>query len=57
MIPKTMSVQEVCDVLKVHRKTLMRWEKEGKIPYTQVGHKHLYLENDIEKIIYERYRK
>ncbi len=54
---KTMKSEEVCEVLQITRKTLQKWERQGKIPFTQIGHRHLYLVEDIEKIIYDNYRR
>ena len=57
MIPETMTSEDVCVAFNITRKTLQRWEKDGKIPYAKVGRKKIYLAEDIERIIYEKYRR
>lgn len=57
MIPETMTSEDVCVAFNITRKTLQRWEKQGKVPYTQIGRRHIYLADDIEKLIYEKYKK
>lgn len=54
---KTLTTAEVCEVLRIHPKTLRRWEKEGKVKFAVVGKKHLFLEDDIDAIIYASYKK
>lgn len=57
MVPETMTSADVCAAFNITRKTLERWEKDGKIPFAKVGRKKIYLAEDIEKIIYEKYRR
>ena len=57
MVPETMTSADVCVAFNITRKTLERWEKDGKIPFTRVGRKKIYLAEDIERIIFEKYRR
>ena len=57
MVPETMTSADVCVAFNITRKTLERWEKDGKVPFTRIGRKKIYLAEDIERIIYEKYRR
>lgn len=57
VLVKTLTSTEVCEALRIHPKTLRKWEKEGKIKFAQIGRKHLFLEDDINELIYAAYRK
>ena len=48
---------ELSERLKISRRALQEYRKEGKIPYYQIGAKILYKESDIEKLLKSSYRK
>lgn len=48
---------ELSERLKISRRALQEYRKEGKIPYYQIGAKILYKESDIEKMLKSSYRK
>ena len=47
---------ELSEMLKLTKRTLLKYRNCGKIPYYQIGGKILYRENDIEKLLYENRR-
>jgi len=57
MLVETVTSDKVCEALHITPKTLIRMEKEGKIPFSKVGRKKIYLAEDINRLIYEKYRK
>lgn len=48
---------ELSERLKISRRTLQYYRREGRIPYYQIGTKILYKESDIEKMLKDSYRK
>ncbi|WP_352406133.1 helix-turn-helix domain-containing protein [Petrimonas sp.] len=49
--------KELSERLKISRRALQDYRREGKIPYYQIGGKVLYKESDIEKMLKDSYRK
>ena len=49
--------KELSERLKVSRRTLQQYRKEGRIPYILLGGKVLYKESDIARILREGYRE
>lgn len=49
--------KELSERLKISRRALQDYRREGKIPYYQIGTKVLYKESDIEKMLKDSYRK
>ena len=47
---KYLSVDEVCEVLKVSSNTLWRWNKNGYLKPNKVGRKSVYLLSDIDRL-------
>lgn len=43
--------QEVCQLLKVSKRTLQSYRDNGTIAYSQIGYKCYYKKTDIEKLI------
>lgn len=48
-IPKLLTLQEACDILKVHPNTLRQWDKNGILPAIRIGTKRVrrYQKEDI----------
>ncbi len=48
-VPEIMTLQEVCDLLKVHPNTLRQWDKNGTLPAIRIGTKRVrrYRKKDI----------
>jgi excisionase family DNA binding protein len=40
-IPKLLTLQEACDILKVHPNTLRQWDKNGILPAIRIGTKRV----------------
>jgi excisionase family DNA binding protein len=47
------STEELADKLKVHRQTIWRWCKEGKLKPKKIGRKNLFKESDIKSLLGE----
>lgn len=47
---KYLSVDEVCEALKVSSNTLWRWNKNGYLKPNKVGRKSFYLLSDIDRL-------
>jgi excisionase family DNA binding protein len=45
MADRLITIQQLCDLLKVSRSTVDRWRKEG-LPYTKVGERGIRLRED-----------
>ncbi|MCC8035284.1 MAG: helix-turn-helix domain-containing protein [Rikenellaceae bacterium] len=48
---------ELSQRLKISRRALQDYRRDGKIPYYQIGAKVLYRESDIEKMLKVHYRR
>lgn len=46
--------KEICEKLKVSRRTLQEWRYSGKIRYIQIGGKIIFRESDIQAM-FEKY--
>ncbi|OGZ09482.1 MAG: hypothetical protein A3D65_02470 [Candidatus Lloydbacteria bacterium RIFCSPHIGHO2_02_FULL_50_13] len=48
-VPELLTLQETCDVLKVHPNTLRAWDKKGILPAIRIGTKRVrrYKKEDI----------
>ena len=46
---------EVCDLLKVSRRTLHRYRDEGRIAFSQVGATIRYKAADVERFLHDNY--
>ena len=46
---------EVCDLLKVSRRTLQRYRDEGRIAFSQVGATLRYKAADVERFLHDNY--
>ncbi|GHU57808.1 hypothetical protein FACS189411_12150 [Bacteroidia bacterium] len=51
---KWLNNNEVCELLKISRRTLQAYRDNGIIPFSQIGHKCYYKAFDIEQIINEQ---
>ena len=47
---------EVCDLLKVSRRTLQRYRDEGRIAFSQVGATIRYKAADVERFLHDNYK-
>ena len=48
---------EINSVLGVEEKLLRRYRYDGKLPYTKVGDKYWYTQNDIDEFMVKHHRK
>ena len=48
--------EQVCDFLKISRRTLSRLTKENSLPYYRNGRRLLFNRNDIEQYLKDNYR-
>lgn len=48
-LPELLTLQEACDLLKVHPNTLRQWDKNGTLPAIRIGQKRVrrYRKEDI----------
>lgn len=48
-LPELLTLQEACDLLKVHPNTLRQWDKNGTLPAIRLGQKRVrrYRKQDI----------
>jgi DNA (cytosine-5)-methyltransferase 1 len=55
-IPELLTLEEAAKTLKVHKETLRRWDKSGKLPAVKVSDRgdRRYKSEDIEKFIEQR---
>ncbi|MFI3259642.1 MAG: helix-turn-helix domain-containing protein [Rikenellaceae bacterium] len=47
----TLTATEVCEILKVNKTTLWRWNKNGVLPHNKVGKKRLYRQSEIDRLL------
>lgn len=52
-VPELITLQEVCDLLKVHPNTLREWDRNGSLPAIRIGAKRVrrYRKEDIIKYL------
>ncbi|MDH6311008.1 excisionase family DNA binding protein [Dysgonomonas sp. PFB1-18] len=48
--------EELCSILKISRRTLQDYRKNGVLPFIQLPGKVLFRESDIRKVLEERFR-
>ena len=50
-VPELLTLQEACDLLKVHPNTLREWDRNGSLPAIRIGAKRVrrYRKEDIIK--------
>jgi len=55
-VPELLTLQEVCDLLKVHPNTLREWDRNGSLPAIRIGAKRVrrYRKEDIIKYLQSR---
>ncbi|MDR2919829.1 MAG: helix-turn-helix domain-containing protein [Tannerella sp.] len=49
--------KEICEKLKVSRRTLQEWRYSGRISYIQIGGKIIFRESDIQALLEKHLRK
>ena len=47
---KWLDNQDVCVILNISKRSLQNYRDSGMLPYTQIGHKMYYKDDDIERI-------
>ncbi len=52
-LPELLTLQEACDLLKVHANTLREWDRNGTLPAIRIGTKRIrrYRKEDIIKFL------
>lgn len=48
---KWLDNQEVCELLKISKRTLQTYREKGLMPFSQIGHKMFYRPQDVERMI------
>lgn len=48
---KWLDIQEVCEILKISKRTLQTYWDHGVLPFSQIGHKTYYRPQDVERVI------
>jgi len=54
---KWLDNQDVIELLKTSKRTLQSYRDEGRIPYSQIGHKVYYKAKDVEKFLKSNYQQ
>ena len=49
-----LTIEEVCELLKVSKMTLYRWDKLGILKKSEVGGKRRYRKSDVEAVTFNR---
>ena len=49
-----LTIEEVCELLKVSKMTLYRWDKLGILKKIEVGGKRRYRKSDVEAVTFNR---
>lgn len=42
--------QEVCQILRISKRTLQTYRNSGVLPYSQIGHKMFYRPDDVKQV-------
>lgn len=50
VMQKWLDNQEVCELLKISKRTLQTYREKGLLPFSQIGHKMYYRPQDVEKV-------
>ena len=55
-VPELLTLQETCDVLKVHPNTLRAWDAKGVLPAIRIGTKRVrrYKKEDIMLLLNQK---
>jgi len=55
-VPELLTLQEACEMLKVHPNTLRQWDKNGILPAIRIGTKRVrrYKKEDIIKFLNQK---
>lgn len=55
-MPELLTLQEACDLLKVHPNTLRQWDKKGILPAIRIGTKRVrrYRKEDLLKLLSQK---
>ena len=54
---KWLDNHEVCQLLKVSKRTMQYYREEGVVPYTVIRHKVFYKASDIDELLLENYHR
>jgi len=52
-----LDIQEVCQLLKISKRTLQSYRDNGILPFSQIGGKIYFRANDIEEHLHRHYNK
>jgi len=57
-VPELLTLQEACELLKVHPNTLRQWDKKGILPAIRIGTKRVrrYKSEDLLKLLNQKKR-
>lgn len=47
---KWLDNQEVCELLKISKRTVQTYREKGLLPFSQIGHKMYYRPQDVEEV-------
>lgn len=55
-VPELLTLNEACELLKVHPNTLRQWDKQGILPAIRIGTKRImrYKKEDIIKMLNQK---
>ena len=54
-LKKWLDNQEVCDVLRINKKTLQAYRNKGILPFSRIKNKLFYKPEDVEKVLQSYY--
>jgi len=57
IIPDSLSTIFIANLLKVHRKTVTKWIKDGKLKSSMVANEHVITKQELSRFITERHYK
>lgn len=54
-LKKWMDNQDVCDILRISKRTLQVYREKGLIPFTRIKHKFFYRPEDVQRFLESSY--
>ena len=54
---KWLDKQEVLQMLHISERTLQRWRSDGLMPYSPIGRKHYYREEDVMQLLEKNFKR
>jgi len=52
-----LDIQEVCDILKISKRTLQKYRNDGTLPFSKVEGKVYFKASDVQKHLEKHYKK